>query len=230
VVASARRSLYRLDSFLLALAGSKLVSRGDWFRSTSWSRQIEQVFLRKLSRSRNKSQYLRIQASTLVPRYPRVALRLLDQYFALGEQFDMAQAHVDRAAAYLELNQIESAVAAYEAALAREAAYPNVTTQARLELPFLIAAKALTQHYDRALELLESHKDELVFPLDRFRWNCAFALIRAEQGPPEVAREAAKRALAASAETSAGFRYHPHVGLVGGIEKSIRQRLSGLAI
>jgi len=73
-------------------------------------------------------------------------LRLLERYFASGEHFDMAQAHVDRATAYLSLGQVDSAVLAYEAALAREATHPNVQTQAYLELPFLIATRRLSQH------------------------------------------------------------------------------------
>src|SRR5262249_30742082 len=148
--------------------------------------------------------YLRIQASTLAPHCPEVALRLLDRYFALGEHFDMAQAHADRATAHLCLNQIDSAILAYEAALAREARHPNLRTRAYLELPILIAKRRLAQHYDRALGLLEAHKHELVFPADRFCWNSALALIRSEQGDRSTAREAARQALAATSESHSG--------------------------
>ncbi len=96
------------------------MSHGDWFRNTSWDPEIENAFFKKLARARDKCQYLRIQASTLASRCPEVALRLLDKYFALGEHFDIAQAHVDRATAFLHLNQLDSAILAYEAALARE--------------------------------------------------------------------------------------------------------------
>jgi hypothetical protein len=156
-------------------------------------------------------------------------LRLLDQYFASGEHFDAAQAHVDRAVAYLRLNQIDSVVLAYEAALARENAFPNMRTRARLDLPFLIAKERLSQHYDRAIALLEAHKAELIFPVDRFLWHCALALIRSEQGDRPAAQDAARRALAASSESQSGLRYHQDVGLVGSIEKSVRQRLTDLA-
>jgi hypothetical protein len=64
--------------------------------------------LKKLARAKDKSQYLRIQASTLASRYPKAALRLLDQYFASGEHLDMAVAHVDRATAYLCLGKLDS--------------------------------------------------------------------------------------------------------------------------
>jgi tetratricopeptide (TPR) repeat protein len=183
-----------------------------------------------LARAKDKSQYLRIQASTLASSCPQAALRLLDQYFASGEHFDMAQAHVDRAAAYLCLGQVGSAILAYEAALTREASHPNLQTQAYLELPFLIATQRLSQHYDRAIALLESHKSRLMFPIDRFRWNCAVALIRSDQGDRRDAQEAARNALAASSEAKSGFRYHPEVGLVVSIDEALRKQLSELAI
>jgi tetratricopeptide (TPR) repeat protein len=205
------------------------VNRHGWFRNTSWDPEIEAAFSKKLARAKDKSQYLRIQASTLASGFPQVALCLLDQYFELGEHLDMAQAYVDRATAYLSLDQVDSAIFAYEAALAREASHPNLQTQAYLDLPFLIATKHLSQHYDRAIALLGSHRNRLMFPIDRFRWNCAAALIRSEQGDLRAAQEAARNALAASAESKSGFRYHPGVGLVAGIDEALRERLSELA-
>jgi tetratricopeptide (TPR) repeat protein len=205
------------------------MNHGDWFRNTSWDPEIENAFFKKLARARDKCQYLRIQASTLASRSPDVALRLLDQYFSLGEHFDIAQAYVDRATAFLRLNQLDSAILAYEAALTREASHPNLQTQAYLELPFLVAKERLSQHYDRAMALLEAHKNRVTFPADRFRWNCALALIRSEQGDRWAAQEAARRALAASSEGHSGFRYHPEVGLVAKIDEPLRKRLNELA-
>ncbi|HEU5018388.1 MAG TPA: hypothetical protein VFT69_10515 [Pseudolabrys sp.] len=206
------------------------MNRDDWFRNTFWDAQIEAAFFKKLARTKNKSQYLRIQASILASGCPHVALRLLDQYFALGECLDMAQAHVDRAAAYLSLGQVSSAILAYEAALTRETSHPNVQTRACLELPFLVAIQRLSEHYDRAIALLELHRNRLMFPIDRFRWNCAVALIRSDQGDRRGAQEAAQNALAASLEAKSGFRYHSKVGLVAGLDEALRKRLSELAM
>ena len=113
------------------------MARDDWFRNTDWTPQIEQHFFAKLSRARDKNQPLRIQASMFAQRYPEVALRLLERYFELGDHFDQGQAHVDRARAYLALGDANAAIAAYEAALARENEYPKVTTQALARLAFL---------------------------------------------------------------------------------------------
>jgi tetratricopeptide (TPR) repeat protein len=205
------------------------VSQHDWYRNSSWNLEIEAAFFKKLTRAKDKSQYLRIQASILASRCPQAALRLLEEYFALGEHFDIAQAHVDRATAFLCLGQLDAAVLAYEAALAREASHPNLQTQAYLELPFLIAKERLSQHYDRAVTLLETHKTRLTFPTDRFRWNCALALIRSEQCDRHAAREAARNALAATSEAHSGFRHHPRVGLVAKLDDSLRERLTELA-
>jgi hypothetical protein len=205
------------------------VGGDDWFRNTSWNREIEDAFHKKLAGAKDKSQYLRIQASLLGSDYPEVALRLLDEYFALGDHLDAAQAHAQRAAAYQCLNQTDLAVLAYEAALAREASFPNMRTRAYLELPLLVATRRLSQYYDRAIALLEANKDDLVFPADRFTWNCALALIRSEQGDRRTALAAARTALAASSESRSGLRYHPELGLVGRIDASLRRQLKHLA-
>jgi hypothetical protein len=205
------------------------MSRQDWFRNTSWDPKVESAFLERLARTRDKNQCLRIQASILATRCPDVALRLLGQYFTLGEHFEMAQAYVDQATAYVALNEVQSAITAYESALRREQQYPNLQTQAGIELALLIAERRLSERYDQAIILLQTHKERLLFPDQTFRWNCALALIRSEQGSPIESREAARRALAAAAETRSGFQHHPKMGLVGNVEASIRQRLSELA-
>ena len=73
-----------------------------------------QAFDEKLRRARRKEQYLRIQACTLARSHPEVALKLLDRYFELQDDFDHAQAHVDRATALLALGRVGEALAAYE--------------------------------------------------------------------------------------------------------------------
>jgi hypothetical protein len=105
------------------------LSDQSWFRNGIWNDAVEKSFLEKLRRARRKSQYLRIQAGTLASSHPHVALRLLDQFFALGDKFDWAQGYCDRATALLALGRVSEAIIAYEDALTREAQFPNLKTQ-----------------------------------------------------------------------------------------------------
>lgn len=186
----------------------------DWYRNTTWNESVERAFNEKLERARRKEQYLRIQACTLAGSHPKVALELLDRYFQLPDDFDHAQAHVDRATALLALDRVEDGIAAYEAALAREAVFPNLLTQACLDLPYTVAAHGIREQYPRALELLHQHESRLMFPVDRFRWHAARALIAADFREDEVSRAHAQRALEAVASEHSGFQHHPCVGLV----------------
>ena len=197
----------------------------EWFRNPTWSEAIERSFDEKLRRARRKGNYLRIQASTLARSCPEVALRLLDRYFQLPDDFDHAQAHVDRATALLALGQIDEATAAYEAALAREAVFPKLLTQACLDLPFLIATRGIGGRYRRAVELLHAHIARLMFPVDHFRWNAARALIAAAEGDAATARTHAARALETAGRDHTGFAYHPTVGLVTAEHADLIERL-----
>jgi tetratricopeptide (TPR) repeat protein len=157
---------------------------------------------------------LRIQACTLARSHPNVALKLLDRYFELPDNFDHAQAHVDRATALLALGRVGDAISAYEAALAREAVFPSLQTQAYLNLPYTVATRGIREQYPRALELLHLHESRIMFPVDRFCWHAARALIAADTGEIEASQVHARRALEAAASDHSGFRYHPSVGLV----------------
>ena len=186
----------------------------DWYRNTTWNEAIERAFDDKLRRARSKAQYLRIQACTLARSHPEVALRLLDRYFQLPQDIDCAQAHVDRAEALLALGRTEEAIAAYEAALAREQAFPNVLTQAYLHLPYLIATNKIGERYEQALGLLKAHEARLTWPVEHFRWHAVCALIAASQGERSTAKAEAEHALEAARCRHSGFRYHAALGLV----------------
>lgn len=140
-----------------------------------------------------------------------------------------AQAHVDRATAYLSLGQVEGALGSYEAALSVEARRPNSLTQAYLDLPFVVACQGIVARYEQALDLLDRHRPRLTFPVDHFRWHTSRALISSAVGVTAEAQAQARLALTAAEKDLSGFRYHPSVGLVGDSYQQIRQRLVSLA-
>ena len=203
-----------------------MATRANWYQNTQWSAAIEAAFEERLRRARRKTQYLRIQASTLARSNPMIALRLLERYFELADDdLENAQAHVDRATALSALGRSSEAIAAYEAALAREAAFPSLLTQAYLGLPYLVAITGDRDFYSLATRVLRNHEHRLTFPVEHFRWHAARALIAADSNQPDSARLHARKALSAAERQHSGYRFHPSFGLVGVEDESVIQRL-----
>jgi tetratricopeptide (TPR) repeat protein len=206
------------------------VAGDDWFRNTTWNAEIEATFQQRLRRARDKSQYLRIQATCLAESNPKAALDLLDQYFTLGVQVDTAQAYVDRAKALRALGNVRGALSSYEAALDRECQLPSYKTQAYLDYACLVVECSMVSLYGRALEILEVHRDRPRFPIERYRAFGARALILSHLGREREARAAAESATTAAQETQSGFRYHQKLGLVQGPNDDFAKRVAALAL
>ena len=206
------------------------MGRDDWFRNKKWDAATEAHFNEKLRRARDKAQPLRIQAGHLKDTDPQVTLALLGRYFALGDHFDIAQAFLDQAEAYLTLGAQEEALRSLENALQREREFPNVKTQAWSRYTLLVAQRRLDHLYDSALRVLgENPLSSLLFPVDGFLWNAAFALMADAQGQREHAAETAAKALEFAALTHSGFRYHRDVGLVGASYNELKHELLRLS-
>jgi tetratricopeptide (TPR) repeat protein len=203
----------------------------DWYRSTVWSPSIERAFQARLRRARaeNRAQYLLIQAQSLERTHPLVVLKLLSQYFALPMKRPSPVAHVARARALVALERVDDAIASYEAALEREREFPNILTQAYLELPSLIVERHLSASYERAAAVLREHRDRPTFPIEHFQWNALYALLCAERGEPSAARTYSQRALEAAENRHSGFRHHPSLGLVGEESADLVRKLRVLA-
>src|ERR1700724_2369164 len=97
---------------------SSLMAAEQWFCNEEWNPTIEEHFFKKLSRAKDKAQYLKIQAGCLSKRYPRVALELLNKFFALeGNSIFRAEALLHEAQAYLSLGAKQKAIESLQTAL-----------------------------------------------------------------------------------------------------------------
>jgi len=200
----------------------------DWFRNETWDDKIESAFFAKLRRARDKAQYLVIQSYHLLPRHPTVALRLLDEYFALCDHFHRSQAFVNQANAHLELNNINAAITSYENALEAEAHNRSILTTAYIDLTFLVASRGVESKYERCLTILEQSQERPKFPIEHFKWHASMALILNEQGKSASAKSAACAAVSWATARDSGFRYHWELGLVDENYNTLNEQLIAL--
>lgn len=204
------------------------MSNEEWYRNKEWTKEVEAQFFAKLKRARRKEQYLRIQASTIARSNPEVALMLLEEYFSLDDDFDHAQAYCDMASAFLAQGEAQKAVRSYAKALEREAEFPKLKTDAYILYPLTIVENKMSNLYQSANEILNAHKDRLMFPIDHFRWHAAKAIINADSGDKELASSHAASALDAAQIKKSGFRFHQKLGLVGKEFKGVVDELRAI--
>jgi tetratricopeptide (TPR) repeat protein len=102
-------------------------------------------------------------------RESEVALDILRRYFEIGEHFDVAQAFVDQASAYLALGDRQQAINSLQLALKREREYPKVKTQAWSEFALLVATTQEQSLYEYALDVVaDNAPSSTSFPVDVF--------------------------------------------------------------
>lgn len=217
----------RRHKFVYLCRGMK-AAMAEWYRNERWDAAIEAAFDAKLARTRSqRSQYLRIQGSTLKDSDPAAALGLLRRCIGLGDPADVAAALLDSAHAHYRLGEVGEALSSLEAAMEQEARHPMFRTSAHFDYPMLVALHARTERYDIALALTEA-PDGALLPVMDFQRDAARAVILASRGRMEEARMAAMRALEAEA-TPGWIPGHPHVGTVPGGDNPLSLRIREIA-
>jgi tetratricopeptide (TPR) repeat protein len=207
------------------------MSGDDWFRNKTWNPRIEKAFFEKLSRARSqRDQYLAIQAIEIAPHKPKTALKLIDHYFETRKNdFDYVRVLMAKVDAQMALNNEVEAISVYKEILEREAEFPNTKTNAYVDYPYLVATRKYEDEYDSALEILETRKDDLVWPVSRFKWHASYALILFHRGNNSKAKEHAVLATESARAKRSPFRYHRGLGLVGKEHKPVVKLLIRMA-
>ena len=176
-----------------------------------------------------------IQAGTLAHAGPAelapVAIRLVDlfcdDYF---EKIFASHAHSTKAHALLRLDRYDEACDAFEAALQARRVQPNVIDDTWLMFALTVALRGDRSRYDRVTAVLAEFNGpgSLTFPSQVFDFFTSLALISSDLGDGSTAARWAANALAA-VDQAGPFPRHPDVGLVRGVDASLREKLEAIA-
>lgn len=209
----------------------------DWFRKTTWTETDQIDFFARLQRCRsaaNKAQYLRIQANHLEevgsPELLQSALVLLEKILnEFPTSFELAQTYSQKASCLAKLGKIDEALSFYRLAINTEKKFPRVGTRAWISFGRVVAENKLTTFFTEALDILKAQPTVMEFPADTYEKSGICAIISAQRGETEAAKNLAVSALKAAAEVHSGFRYHPTVGLVRDKESRFYKSIEAIA-
>jgi len=190
----------------------------DWYRRTTWTQEDQTAFFDRLNRSKgqyHKAQYLRIQASYLEDDYPDEALSLLSMVLNdFSEPSEMSQTFLQKAHCLISLSKTTEVIKVFRDVLAYEKMYPKYKTQGYLDFPIFIIAHKKTELYPEAKDILLSHEDRLMFPIDYYRYHTVLAVIEWQNENIDNAKSHVAQAKKVATQKHSGFRYHPSVGLI----------------
>jgi tetratricopeptide (TPR) repeat protein len=193
-----------------------------WYRNEDWSNEIAADFERRLARSRHqKAQNLTLQGYHLIARHPDVALDLLQRAVELDDPFEAPRALAFMATAHLALGDVDGALDAYEAALERQIAQPNVIAVQPADYLFVVGLFQRTERLALAEPIADALPDQGLFGPDP-QVHAAKALVYQLAGRPEHARGQAQLALPLMNEL-------PDVAALGIDIADLRRRMALLA-
>ncbi len=214
----------------------------DWCKKKTWSEADKADFFSRLSRRRDKTKYLSIQANTLedvgCPELLKASIALWDQLiveFVSDVTFthhrQLAAAYNKKAGCYLKLGDVEDAIADYRRVFAIERELGSPATLTFFDFGKLVTEKHLRDHFDEALTALDAGAKYLGkhLPADTFNLFGIRSLIAAQKGEIKKAKEFAYIALEAAEQNNSGIRYHPKFGLVEDRESKFYDAIEAIA-
>lgn len=194
----------------------------DWYRNTEWSDEIAADFETRIARARaQKAQHMSIQGQALIARRPDVAEDLLARAVALGDEFETPRALASLAQARLALGNVDGALEAFEQALERQLALPNVISFQPADYLFLIGYFEREERLPAALPIADTLTDEGLFGPDP-QVFAAKALVYQLAGRTAEATSYARQALPLVEEMGEAVGLGIDIG-------ALRQRLASLA-
>src|SRR3989337_3519878 len=104
-------------SILPRIAAVQGNAMNDWFRNAEWNEEIAAAFEARLSRARQKAEYLNIQGYMLLATLPAIAGELLRRAIALDDPGQTARACLYLGTALAGTGDLDSAIAALEAGM-----------------------------------------------------------------------------------------------------------------
>jgi tetratricopeptide (TPR) repeat protein len=194
----------------------------DWYRRTTWTKEGEEEYLKKLARARkwSRPQYLRIQAVELVSTENLKLLnvaemltqKLLDDY--PENKSEMSSALKLLGDIYKLRKELGKALEYYKKAIDFERKYPNSLTNAYLEYAELVVKLKMYENFDFAAKIVSKRIKDSILPIEKYKAYSILSIIHGYKDDKEKADQFAILAgKNASAETS-GLRYHKFLGVV----------------
>lgn len=202
----------------------------DWYRRKTWTKADEEEFLAKLGRARKtgRSQYLRIQAITLIDTrkknllpvaemllnkvltdYPEDRTEISMTYCSLGSIFQI-KGDFDRALAY------------FRKSIDFERTFPNVRTGSHISFAEVVVHAGKTELYEEAEQLLltEINADGMKWPSQNYRMYSLLSVILRFRGDDEQAALCAELA-EANANAKTNTLWNPQKRKLGIVENTI---------
>jgi len=207
----------------------------DWYRNTTWDKEIEAAFEARWNRSRSecsKIQYLRIQAGILLRSKKKkdqlVGVALMERLFAMFPASDMEVVfgREQLGEYYQSIGGKEQAMKLF-ATVAKETKKQGTRSGtsgiADLKLAELLFQDGKKKSLEEAYRIISTFPyDEISFNSAQFQFAELAALICEKLKNFDEAKQYAKMALDLAEIKEPQFRYHKDVGLVKATNKQLK--------